>query len=232
MSPALGAPTIGGTAGVPSPQYLQIRTSDGRYVLTALAGPEPPEVTDGRGGHEEVARNRKPAVTQWVGSSARKTTVTVMLDAWGSQGSVEQELTVVDGLAPVVPTTDPPQIFVVGARGIASTIPWVVTGVTFSERLRRDSDGATSRVQVAFDLLEYRPGDVVVVRADPAKRSVVRNGTPPRTKAKTYTVKRGDTLAAIAARLLGSASKWQSIATLNKIRNPNALKVGQVLKLP
>ena len=111
-------------------------------------------------------------------------------------------------------------------------MPWVIQTVTLSERLRRDSDGATSRVQVAFDLLEYRPGDVVIVKSDPAKRSTQRNGTPPRSKAKTYTVKKGDTLSKIAARLLGSASKWQAIAKANGLRNPNSLKVGQVLKLP
>ena len=99
-----------------------------------------------------------PAITQWIGSAARKTTVTVILDEWPTQGSVEDTLKIVDGLAPPVPTVEPPQVTVQGVQGVPSSMPWVIQTVTLSERLRRDSDGATSRVQVAFDLLEYRPG--------------------------------------------------------------------------
>ena len=62
MSP-LGVGTIG---SVPSLQSITVRSVDGRYVLTGIAGPEPAEITDGRGGWEEVARNRKPAITQWI----------------------------------------------------------------------------------------------------------------------------------------------------------------------
>jgi nucleoid-associated protein YgaU len=49
---------------------------------------------------------------------------------------------------------------------------------------------------------------------------------------KTYTVKRGDTLSGIAQRFYGDASKFRAIATANKIKNPNLIYPGQVLKLP
>lgn len=48
----------------------------------------------------------------------------------------------------------------------------------------------------------------------------------------TYTVQSGDTLGGIAAKLLGSASKYMAIAELNGLENPNAIAVGQVLKIP
>lgn len=48
----------------------------------------------------------------------------------------------------------------------------------------------------------------------------------------TYTVKAGDTLSSIAARVLGNANRWQEIATLNGIGDPRTLRVGQILKLP
>ena len=54
---------------------------------------------------------------------------------------------------------------------------------------------------------------------------------PTKDPPKTYTVKAGDTLWAIAQKQLGSGDKWQDIAKLNSISNPNNLKVGQVLKL-
>ncbi len=50
-------------------------------------------------------------------------------------------------------------------------------------------------------------------------------------KPKTYKVKKGDTLWAICKKYLGDGSKYPQIAKLNGIKNPNLIKVGQVIKL-
>jgi nucleoid-associated protein YgaU len=52
--------------------------------------------------------------------------------------------------------------------------------------------------------------------------------------AKTYTVKAGDTLSAIAKEHLGSASSYMKIFDLNKdqLTDPDKIKPGQVLRLP
>lgn len=47
----------------------------------------------------------------------------------------------------------------------------------------------------------------------------------------TYTVKKGDTLWAIAKKYLGSGTKYQQLATANGISNPNLIYVGQVINL-
>ena len=60
----------------------------------------------------------------------------------------------------------------------------------------------------------------MVQQPPPAQAAQERAGTTTENSQRTYTVKKGDTLSAIAARLLGSASKWQSIATLNGVRDP------------
>ncbi len=49
---------------------------------------------------------------------------------------------------------------------------------------------------------------------------------------KTYTIKPGDTLWAIAKRYLGDGSQYMTIAKLNNMPNPTKIKVGQVIKLP
>lgn len=49
--------------------------------------------------------------------------------------------------------------------------------------------------------------------------------------AKTYTVKSGDTLWAIAKKQLGDGTRYKELANLNNIVNPNVLSVGVVLKL-
>lgn len=47
----------------------------------------------------------------------------------------------------------------------------------------------------------------------------------------TYTVKSGDTLSVIAKKLTGDSANYKSIAEKNGIKNPNAIEVGQVLKI-
>src|SRR5688500_15695657 len=60
-----------------------------------------------------------------------------------------------------------------------------------------------------------------------------RSTTAP-AAAKTYTVKAGDTLSAIAKEHLGSAGAYMKIFELNKdqLTDPDKIKPGQVLRLP
>lgn len=50
-----------------------------------------------------------------------------------------------------------------------------------------------------------------------------------KTAYRTYTVKKGDTLTAIAAKY---KTTWRTLAVLNNLENPDLLKVGQKLKIP
>jgi nucleoid-associated protein YgaU len=54
------------------------------------------------------------------------------------------------------------------------------------------------------------------------------------TAAKTYTVKAGDTLGAIAKSQLGNANDYMKIFEANKdqLSDPNKIKPGQVLRIP
>ncbi|MGW1261137.1 peptidoglycan recognition protein family protein [Streptomyces drozdowiczii] len=56
--------------------------------------------------------------------------------------------------------------------------------------------------------------------------------SPDGSTTTTYTVKKGDTLSSIARAKLGDAGRYKDIATLNGLSNPNAIHIGQVLKLP
>lgn len=58
------------------------------------------------------------------------------------------------------------------------------------------------------------------------KRATTGKQTP-----KTYTVKAGDTLWAIAKKLLGDGAKSAQLAKLNNIKNENSIYPGQVIKL-
>lgn len=55
-----------------------------------------------------------------------------------------------------------------------------------------------------------------------------------RRAARTYTVRRGDTLGSIAARELGDSGRWREIYNANRdvVSNPHRIKPGMVLRLP
>lgn len=57
---------------------------------------------------------------------------------------------------------------------------------------------------------------------------------PTETATRTYEVKRGDTLAHISQRELGTANRWQEIMALNadRIEDPSDIWVGMKIKLP
>lgn len=56
----------------------------------------------------------------------------------------------------------------------------------------------------------------------------------PADTARTYTVKSGDSLSAIAKREYGDASEWRAIYEANRdqIDNPDLIQPGQELKIP
>lgn len=71
--------------------------------------------------------------------------------------------------------------------------------------------------------LDVKP--VIVKTTKQVKKTVTQNQTV------NYVVKRGDTLWAIAARYLGSGTKYPQIAQENGIKNPNLIYPGQVFKI-
>lgn len=71
----------------------------------------------------------------------------------------------------------------------------------------------------------------VTVNLDP--RTVVADPAMPATAgSRSYVIKSGDTLEAIARAQLGDGQKWRQIASANPGINPNNLKVGQSIAIP
>lgn len=81
---------------------------------------------------------------------------------------------------------------------------------------------------------EYQTQTITVQNGNPAANTVqatIQQQRPAREPAKSYTVKPGDTLWAIAKKELGDGSKYAQVASLNGIKNPHTIQSGQVLKL-
>jgi nucleoid-associated protein YgaU len=65
-------------------------------------------------------------------------------------------------------------------------------------------------------------------------KNTTKKTAAPKPVVRKYTVKRGDTLWAIAKKYYGSGAKYPTIynANKNKIKNPNVIQVGWVLVIP
>ena len=65
-------------------------------------------------------------------------------------------------------------------------------------------------------------------------KKTTKKTAAPKPVVRKYTVKRGDTLWAIAKKYYGSGAKYPTIynANKNKIKNPNVIQVGWVLVIP
>ena len=102
-----------------------------------------------------------------------------------------------------------------------------------------EQGGDVGSLHYSLTLKEYKEVHARQVKIDTqAKKATAPAETPARTdnraQEKTYTVKKGDCLWNIAAKYLGSGSRYTEIAKLNsdKIKNPNLIYPGQVLTIP
>lgn len=101
-----------------------------------------------------------------------------------------------------------------------------------------EEGGDPDSIYYKIKLKEYREVKVrqvqVNITTKVATVSSQATRTDNRVQEKTYTVKSGDCLWNIAKTLLGSGSRYTEIYNLNKdkIKNPNLIYPGQVLRIP
>ncbi|MBZ0120150.1 MAG: LysM peptidoglycan-binding domain-containing protein [Sandaracinaceae bacterium] len=83
-------------------------------------------------------------------------------------------------------------------------------------------DGTPLRAILGLTLKEYRTVEEQLEEIDFQSNDHTRQ----------HVVQQGDTLPGIAARVLGSASRWRVLAEHNGLVDPRALEPGQVLEIP
>lgn len=111
------------------------------------------------------------------------------------------------------------------------TVLWV----TLEDYIQMDDAESGKDIRLAITLKEYAKYGTKTftikqkeITPDPAPRPVE---SEPSSSSRTYTVKAGDSLWAIAARELDNGSRYREIASKNGIADPNRIEVGQVLDL-
>lgn len=83
-------------------------------------------------------------------------------------------------------------------------------------------DGIPIRAKLTMSLREYRPEAIQAAQASQRSPNVE----------KSFTVRRGDTLASISQALYRSPAYWRELAAANGIADPRRLRPGQVLIAP
>lgn len=191
---------------------------------------------------ETLNRPRRQSVLEWQGRDPLRQSVTLMFSGTqletggGDLASVTPQVNQLHELAMPSSGAEPPLLWARGpVYGNWTGYAWRIETLTPGTP-RRNLAGEVCQVTYEVTLVRHLSTDIISNNVSPAKAAQAAIKTDSAASApasgKTYTVVRGDTLSRIAQRQLGSASKWKSIADLNGLRDPNQLRVGQVLKLP
>lgn len=197
-------------------------------------------LSGGVGGWQEIEHPKRPSSVEYGGQPLQTLTIEALFDGWRQQASVEEPLRILNVWGRIPPGRREPAVLQFEYANHANQ-RWVLQDLDLGESLRRE-DGSRVRQYLTITLLEYRDAQVFlspVKRAAPAPAKPGAPGKPssgakPAPSGRTYTVKGGDTLSKIAAKQLGKASRWPEIARLQTppLRDPNRIRVGQVLRLP
>lgn len=202
----------------------------------------PPVVTAGYGGWNKTARPRRKALTEWIGRDPVSITWTFHFQAEAENEGrfIEQlcrDLESGAGLdsddpePPLFQLHSEPEALMPHGYHRASHVKWFIETLTWDkDRIAYNRVGNRWRAGGEITVTQYVE-DKHLRALDPPKRS---SSSDPchKSRVKRYRVKRGDNLRKISAKYLGSSKCWRRIAKLNGIRDPNKLRVGQLLKMP
>jgi LysM repeat protein len=191
-----------------------------RISVTCLLGKDPPEISGGYGGWEEIARPRRTSLTQWNGHPPFRLRLPLVIDSFADGDSIEEKCERLHSMGRSPESLTPPPIIDIEGAVMFSGIGWVIDDISWGACERHHTRGYRTRQEVVVQLLQHIPKD-----------KVVRHQTN-QPKYRIYTIKKGDTLQKIAAKLLKDKSRWKEIAKINNIRDPKHLKVGRKIKVP
>lgn len=190
----------------------------------------------GKGGWQVTDRPKRQSVTTWVAYSPFTMSMELIMDGMSGRTdqSVEPQIKVVEGWELPVPGTVRTPVLALGGPVPHSDLPWVVQTLSWAECIRDPATGLRVQQHLSLTLLEYVPPVLSVRPTSPAVAAQRAQATTSTAapSGRSYTVRSGDTLSAIAARLLHDYRRWPDIARANNLRDPNYLRVGQVLAIP
>lgn len=158
----------------------------------------------------------------------------------GVLGSVKRDATWIEGqminLSYMLSVPEP--LTIAYGRFESEGIQWRCTSADISTVYR--FPGTNKSWWVDLDLKFIEASDAPYPQPAPAVPAVVA-APPPQALAvkiatqsakRTYTIKKGDTLWALAVKYYNDGTKWPKIADASGVRDPKRLQIGQVVTIP
>lgn len=237
-------------------RYITLESTNPPLRVTGMRGATAPSLVSGYGGWSIVPRQRDKSLTEWDGIDPLQIDIPIVLglkpgqvDNLALDTSCAPDRDMLERMAmPPTRGAEPPTLKVIGAVP-HNDLTWVISTGSGSNGFDWDTSplyslkGFIVRQAVTVHLLEWVPETLPAKNASAQARAAATKASAAAaknaggssnqpTKAKTYIVKSGDTLSAIASRVLGNYKRWTEIATLNGIRDPKNIQPGQLLRLP
>lgn len=228
----------GGGSGAPSlpAKHVTFSSRSPRVTVRMFPGEGVPTVVDGYANIETITRPLRRGLTRWVGSNPTQVSIPVLFDGWRRGESVEPDIADLErmaGLAGGV-ATEPLNITI---SSTGKLVPheddgeWFITGIDWGEAL---SSASGRRLRQAATITVTR---IILAQSE---RSVAKRQQGNKHHARSYRVKKGDTLRSIARKVLGDPDRWVDIRRLNNISDPRIVgkagrkpgAIGTILKMP
>jgi nucleoid-associated protein YgaU len=158
-----------------------------------------PKMTAGGGGWTTVSRPRRIGMTVWNGRDPYEMDVPVLFSKFMDDISVEGDIAKLNQMQMGSALNQPPTVMIDGQVPVKG-IKWVITSIDWGDDVYWDAAGR-QRQDAVVHLMQYvKEERVDVIGKDPTP-------TPAR-----WTVRKGDTLRSVAARVYGDSSQWKAIA--------------------
>jgi len=219
---------------VKADQYVTLTTQAPRLTLRALMDTDPPVISQGYGGFEEVTRPGRRSLVSWTGVAPYRLALALVLDGYELNlpardrlpgTSIEAACQTLERMAAFQQAFQaPPKVKVSGIAVPHSSLFWYIDELTWGDMLR-SKEGGRVRQHVTLVLVQAVADATLKVQASAHRRLSGRSVRLP-TPGGAVALQR------LAARELGAAKLWKQIATLNGIRTPAKVKAGTVLRLP
>jgi phage protein U len=208
---------------------LEISTDvEGSEPFEVLFNPTEYSIEDANKWDDQDRNTQKPEL-QFTGGDRKKLTMELFFDSYEAGEDVRQYTRRVAELMDVDSNKNRPPVCTLEWGETSSQPPndadFPFVGVL--ESLKQQfvlfrNDGTPARAKLSVTFKQFR------LPEDELKRNPRRGSFP----AKTYTVRQGDTLSAIAARAWKRPEEWRRIARQNGIEDPRRLEPGAQLVIP
>lgn len=138
--------------------------------------------TGGYGGWDIVNRPRRLSLTQWNGRDPISMEVHLLFDGYANNDPIEDDCKKLEDMAFNNGFDPPPIVNITGDTVQHQGLDWVITNITWGDKINRRLDGQRLRQEATVSIIRYVATDKVQLTA--AQRARFKTPKPPKGKPK------------------------------------------------